>query len=342
MADPRVQLTIHPQTTEAFAALGQTLNDIGKGFSEAITPVMAHIQAMANQMAESVLPKPKPSQADYVLHAWHHDWEHPVGKVDPGSGEACFSAAVAQAQAKYLASQPAKMLVQHKAGQQITAEQIAQAFDIPLSLVADPVKDQPVIEAVATDLSVYGTAFVAKMSDGTIQHLSPTEVSVTSDPKKEPIVASGGLIAPQSGWSLLGTTTGFEPDLDQLDGDGDPFPSVSASYKPLTFSVLGKAQPVVVTPQKPVSTVPEHWPADGTTHTGPDGAVWTFAVKGGWIITEPPLLDFGTEKRAPYGWWCTACAVHWIRHTADPVGCESGGWLRPATSTEHKLALMQA
>jgi len=318
------------QITEVFTVIGKTVDQIARGFAEAVTPAFEGFKKALEQ-------------ADFTLQpAWHHEWQKPVGKVDPGSGDACFSAAVAQAQAKYLANQPGKLLVQHKHGQQITAEQVAKAFDIPLSLVADPVVDQPVIEAVGVDLAVYGTTFVAKMSDGTIQHLSPTEVSVTTSPKKAPIVASGGFIAPldhleDSGyWAPLGTVTGFEPEPEHLEGDGDLFPHVSASYKPLVFDVLGKAQPVVVMP-KPVST--SHWPADGTQHVGPDGAVWEFALKGGWVITVGPE---SAAHRALYGWWCSCCEVHWERHTADPVGCESGGWLRPATSAEHKRALLQS
>jgi hypothetical protein len=81
-----------------------------------------------------------------------------------------------------------------------------------------------------------------------------------------------------------------------------------------------------------------HWPVDGTRHLGPDGTVWEFHISGGWIIAQVPDLLFsaGTELRAPYGWWCSACGEHWDVHKGDPVGCESGGWLRPATSAEHK------
>jgi hypothetical protein len=82
------------------------------------------------------------------------------------------------------------------------------------------------------------------------------------------------------------------------------------------------------------------WPEDSTRHTGPDGAVWEFNLSGGWIIVQQPDELFGGGERAPYGWWCSACSEHWSVHKGDPVGCDSGGWLRPATSAEHKEALL--
>lgn len=81
------------------------------------------------------------------------------------------------------------------------------------------------------------------------------------------------------------------------------------------------------------------WPADGTQHTGPDGAVWEFHPAGGWRVVEYPSV-YDPKKMAPYGWFCTACNEHWTVHKGDPVGCDSGGWLRPATSAEHKRALL--
>jgi hypothetical protein len=84
----------------------------------------------------------------------------------------------------------------------------------------------------------------------------------------------------------------------------------------------------------------KNWPEDGAQHTGPDGAVWEFRLAGGWIIVQPAAEYPSTEHRAVYGWYCTACCEHWSVHKGDPVGCESGGWLRPATSAEHKQALL--
>lgn len=96
--------------------------------------------------------------------------------------------------------------------------------------------------------------------------------------------------------------------------------------------------PEVPTETKKIKyALPHAWPADGTQHTGPDGAVWEFHLAGGWIIVQDLASPI---DRAPYGWYCTACNEHWSVHKGDPVGCESGGWLRPATSAEHKRALL--
>lgn len=100
--------------------------------------------------------------------------------------------------------------------------------------------------------------------------------------------------------------------------------------------------PVVSTQKSGVKfqSWPESVPADGTRHTGPDGAVWEFHIKGGWRVVQQPDELFDGGEQAPYGWFCVYCAEHATVHGGDLVACDSGGWLRPATSAEHKKALL--
>jgi hypothetical protein len=60
-------------------------------------------------------------------------------------------------------------------------------------------------------------------------------------------------------------------------------------------------------------------------------------VKFGYGAAEEPLFD---PTEAPYGWFCTVCEEHMIVHKGDPVACDSAGSVRPATSAEHKLAVL--
>jgi hypothetical protein len=174
-------------------------------------------------------------------------------------------------------------------------------------------------------------------------------------------------------------TSHFEPPDEYLHGDGD-IPLYQP--KPFVFNVLGKAQPVVVhsPPQQvwqnelgvvtkidskmsrvdlvgTVSTaagyhklaltlVTEHELAHRLlTETDPakkiqmgvqfvNGMPFTWEAGTGWVPKE--------QEPARYGWFCDACQVHWNAHTGDPVACESGGYVRQATSAEHKLMLLHS
>lgn len=76
-------------------------------------------------------------------------------------------------------------------------------------------------------------------------------------------------------------------------------------------------------------------------HTGPDGSLWTFKFEGGWRRSAVEESLFGGGGMAPHGWFCSYCKQHVEVHAGDLIGCDSGGWLRPATASEHKLALLQ-
>lgn len=121
------------------------------------------------------------------------------------------------------------------------------------------------------------------------------------------------------------------------------FPEVSTTTHKLAFTAAPKWETSTVHGKvydHPAGLPPQH-PEDGTRHTGPDGAIWEFNLKGGWWVVE----SFGTSTgpgRSVYGWWCSYCGEHMAVHKGDPVACDSGGWCRPATSAEHKLAMMQA
>lgn len=65
-----------------------------------------------------------------------------------------------------------------------------------------------------------------------------------------------------------------------------------------------------------------------------DHELW---ADGTWKPAEEALFD---PTEAPYGWFCTICEEHMSVHEGDPVACDSGGYVRPATSAEHKLALL--
>lgn len=146
--------------------------------------------------------------------------------------------------------------------------------------------------------------------------------------KSEPLMASGGFIAPQDGT--------YEIGFQSLHGS---FPQVSTAKGGVKFDHEAWADGTWET--DPVDSYPDaaelHW--DGMAHTTETGDRWEWKHAGGWRRTAEAEL-FSDGEMAPHGWFCSYCGEHATVHGGDIIGCDSGGWLRPATSAEHKQALL--
>jgi hypothetical protein len=115
-------------------------------------------------------------------------------------------------------------------------------------------------------------------------------------------------------------------------GTGACFLEVEAGSQPYTWEAGTGWIPLPV--YKPLhAALPEFSVKKGGVKF--DHELW---AEGTWEPAEEKLFD---PSEAPYGWFCTVCCEHMIVHTGDPVACDSGGYLRPATSAEHKLAMLQ-
>lgn len=86
-----------------------------------------------------------------------------------------------------------------------------------------------------------------------------------------------------------------------------------------------------------------HGSINGQMYRWEPGEGWTLASEWSTPVIHHDSVPPSAPKtfQPPYGWFCTACKVHWSRHTGDPVACDSGGYVREASSAEHKLALLQ-
>lgn len=326
--DATVSVSVTPETakvTEQFAAIGKVFADMGQTLSEAAKKVFG-------PALQTVLPTPV--QGDYAL--WPGQiakaFDVPLMAVAP---ELCvnhspyvpaekalnhlginaylhqqqhqtdYSAQLHKLKVAAEAMKPATMTVKYE---DISPELWKTLLGEPY-----PFKPQSPITQLAVDLAVYGNAYVALHEDGSISTIDPTEV-VVDMPHKH-----------------------FEPPPEYLEGDGDPWPKLKAHQ---VFYAIGEAQPIVVSDHvsSPAVDFDKPMPVqEGKQFTTMIGEIWEWRKAGGWRLTNSDPFN---EDHAPHGWFCTYCWQHLEVHGGDPVACESGGWLRPATAVEHKRALL--
>jgi hypothetical protein len=447
---------------EAMGPIGKSFTELGKALTLADYSITQHQLAAAFDVPPNVLGlEPIPEPDLHFLHDYENPVAHLVSTGEPGKYTLVNGPApdaevkpkqLFEVSASWLAPGTKSALDQYvnaKVKAQMQAEDDAFLAQLQAKMIepapwSDPgsspleaiqkaiahYKQHPSpVTAVGMDLALYGDAYVAKHEDGSISHvpMSNHTSGMAMDYYGKPV-----------------------PGEANLEGSGDPFEYTVKKARPMSFEVLGKAQPVVVTPpklstwktelgqidqqgdvcqvslngvvstalglhaigaqivmtdlelaKKLIGVIPNDGPGTGICvleqaaggqlftweagtgwiprlpdkplyasfpevstkkgglkfssfpqdaavdpgdlHTGPDGAIWEFRVAGGWRVVEyPPGSTASSSQRAPYGWWCSYCGEHMLVHKGDPVACDSGGWCRPATSVEHKLAMMQA
>jgi hypothetical protein len=265
---------------------------------------------------------------------WHHDWQHPIGKLsDHASGTALDLNLPQVTTVKGGVKYPGTDEMYFEVGSMSTGEPVnlghteafAEAVDqhekvtkLQTKVFNVLGKDQPV---VVTGLPMHSTTH--KLAHGATLIEYPDGVATLDLP--------GTVHTPGGTWShtLHGKFTLATPLARKIAGlDPDPNPQISMAST--TQWVAGT--PAVWRHQhgwqlvSDVSTGPTQW-------FGEDGQPLPAEDEPLFEVPPPPPIPAAAHL------WCTACDVHWMAHTGDPVACDSAGHLRPSTPLEDKQHL---